>query len=85
MLRSRLGRNTLDVGPFFDIGYAWNHESGTPGPKTLASLGIGVRYRPNERMLIEASWGGKLRRVHRRTDDHSLQRYGFYVGASLRY
>jgi hemolysin activation/secretion protein len=85
VLRSRLGANTLDVGPFFDIGYAWNHDSDTPGPKTLASLGLGARYRPNERLLLETSWGGKLRNVGRRTDDTNLQRYGFYVRSSLRF
>jgi hemolysin activation/secretion protein len=42
LLRGQLGRDLLQLAPFADLGGAWN-EAKTGGPKTLASVGLGLR------------------------------------------
>jgi hemolysin activation/secretion protein len=81
LIRSALGRDVLQVAPFFDIGRAWN-ETDNRGPRTLASLGIGLRYEPADRLSLSLYWGGRLRDVPRADD--GLQRYGLHFRATTR-
>ena len=48
-------------------------------PETLASLGLGLRYRPRQNLLFELFWGGRLRHVSRRGND--IQNNGFHFQA----
>jgi hemolysin activation/secretion protein len=80
ILRSALGRDVIQLAPFADFGHAWNEEE-TPSPKTLSSIGVGLRLAPSERLAIEAYWGGRLRHVERRGS--SLQNNGFHIQAVM--
>jgi hemolysin activation/secretion protein len=78
MLRSRLGQDLLQLAPFADFGRAWNEEK-TPSPKTIASLGVGLRLTLSDRVSMAAYWGGRLRKVGRR--GNNLQNNGFHLQA----
>jgi hemolysin activation/secretion protein len=82
VLRDAKGSDVLQVAPFFDIGKAWN-EGDRSGPNTLASLGLGLRYRPIERLLLQMYWGGRLRSVSRRGND--IQNNGFHFRGEFEY
>jgi len=75
VLTDLLGRDVLQLAPFFDLGQARNkyHNS---GPETLASLGAGLRYQLSERILAQIYWGGRLRHVKRHGND--IQNNGFH-------
>ena len=66
--RDALGLSILELAPFFDVGRAWDvggrfAASGDESLKTLASLGLGLRYRPTRGLLAEVYWGSRLRQV----------------------
>jgi hemolysin activation/secretion protein len=70
--RIPLVRNTrwaelLQLIPFVDAGRSWNQRIPTPEPKTLASLGLGVRWTKSWslatvplRAQVEVFWGYRL-------------------------
>lgn len=74
----------LELAPFFDIGHSWNTSRGTIGPKTLASIGLGLRWRPAGQTLLELYWGHALRDVPD-SPESDLQDHGVHLRASLRF
>ena len=78
ILQDALGRDILQLAPFADFGQSWNHEK-TRSPKTLASLGVGLRWWLSERVFVAGYWGGRLRKVERRGND--IQNNGFHLQA----
>jgi hemolysin activation/secretion protein len=80
VLRTSLGEDVLQIAPFADFGRAWNDQR-TPKVRTIASLGLGLRYRMNENVYLQAYWGGRLRTVPK---DNDLQDYGFHLQAVIR-
>ena len=70
--RMPLVRNTrwaelLQLIPFVDAGWGWNQRIATPAPRTLASLGLGVRWTKGWslapvplRTQVEVFWGYRL-------------------------
>jgi hemolysin activation/secretion protein len=50
--------STLQVIPFADFGVAWNSSSrDNPDPNTLASVGLGLRWRQGDRFTARLDWG----------------------------
>jgi hemolysin activation/secretion protein len=50
--------STLQVIPFADFGVAWNSSSrNNPDPNTLASVGLGLRWRQGDRFTARLDWG----------------------------
>jgi len=78
ILRDPLGQDIIQLAPFADFGHSWNHDE-TAGPKTIASLGVGLRWWLSEGIFVTGYWGGKLRKVERRTND--IQQNGFHLRA----
>lgn len=73
--------NTLQLAPFFDIGTAWNNRTSDPTPKTLAGLGLGVRWLISPSLAFRLDYGIPLMDIENR--GNSLQDNGIYF--SLRY
>jgi hemolysin activation/secretion protein len=84
--------HVIQLAPFADIGHGWNVTRRTPIPdtgfpdpvepftapsKTLASLGIGLRYRYQRRLLGELYWGAQLSDVPE-PSEKSLQDHGIH-------
>lgn len=83
-LPSDLQDGRVDIAPFFDAGQSWNNEIDDPSPKTIASVGIGLRWAPIRGMLASLYWGYALRDVQDPVDS-DLQDDGihFAIRASL--
>jgi hemolysin activation/secretion protein len=82
VLKNLLPGDVLELAPFFDVGRAWNDKRNA-GPKTLASLGLGLRYQLRDRVLAEVYWGGRLRHVKRRGNDIQNNGWHFNVDVAL--
>ena len=87
MFRAVSGRPSVQLVPFFDIGHGWDHDDGQSlAPllelKTISSLGLGLRFTPNDRIQLGLFWGGKLRNVADVQSDW-LQDNGFHFQATL--
>jgi hemolysin activation/secretion protein len=80
ILRDPLGQDILQLAPFADFGRSWNEEK-TPSPKTLSSLGVGLRWKVSDRVFVAGYWGGRLRKVKRRGND--IQNNGFHLEAVI--
>jgi hemolysin activation/secretion protein len=59
------------------FGHGWDHES-SPGPKTLAAVGLGLRMQIGSSSLGTLYWGIPLRHVSRSGDDW-LQNHGLHL------
>jgi hemolysin activation/secretion protein len=53
----------LFLAPFYDFGWSWNSAGGTPSPKTISSVGLGLRWSPGARVSSELYWGYPLRKL----------------------
>ena len=73
--------NTLQLAPFFDIGTAWNNRTADPTPKTLAGVGLGLRWSVSRNLAFRLDYGIPLMEIENR--GNSLQDNGIYF--SLRY
>ena len=73
--------DTLQISPFFDIGSGWNESEPDPEDATLASLGLGLRWRVVNGLVLNADYGIPLIDVDNEGD--SLQENGFHI--SVRY
>jgi len=80
ILRTALGRDVLQVAPFFDFGHGWN-DGETPPIKTIASYGAGLRYQAADGVFMSIYYGEPLRRYERSVDD--LQNHGFHFQVSV--
>jgi hemolysin activation/secretion protein len=75
--------DTVQLVPFFDFGTAWNTTIATPSPRTLASVGVGLRWaltipRPIPwSPQFEIYWGLPLR--HATTSGGDLQDMGIHL------
>jgi hemolysin activation/secretion protein len=74
---------TITLAPFVDFGYAWDHDD-RPDPRseTLASVGIGVRWRLSDFLEARVYWGQNLTSVDTSGDlqDKGVQ---FLINAHL--
>ena len=79
------GRIPIEVGPFLDVGYSWNHpRSGndTLGPSTLVGLGLAARVALADWLFVEAAWAEDLKNVSY-TGDDAFQDHGFHLGVTV--
>ena len=67
----------VDVAPFFDAGQSWNNDVDDPSPKTISSIGVGLRWAPIRGMLASLYWGYALRDVPDPVDS-DLQDHGIH-------
>ena len=66
------GSSSLQLAPFFDIGQSWNTQRGEASPRTLASVGIGLRASLTRYLSGQIYWGHRLKSVPEPAD-HDLQ------------
>lgn len=79
LLRELVPYGELQLTPFIDAGQAWN-DGGNPGPKTLVSPGVGLRYRFLDRVLTEVYWGGRVNDV---SSGDTVQDRGWHFNVRL--
>ena len=79
--RSADARPLLTLGPFVDVGRAWNRDRVTPGIRTLSSLGAGLEWAPLEDLIFELEYAYGIRDVERTGD---LQDESIYFKAVWR-
>jgi hemolysin activation/secretion protein len=84
---SKFSKNPEDGIPqlatFFDYGRAWNESSEIPDdPKDIYSIGLGLRWSPNQHINTEIYWGHALRDIPEPTDK-DLQDDGVHFELSL--
>jgi hemolysin activation/secretion protein len=72
---------TLQLLPFFDIGTVWSNRGSNPNPQTLASLGLGLQWRPFNSLILRTDYGIPL--IRTRDGSSSPQDNGFNF--SVRY
>lgn len=83
VVREQRWAEYLQVAPFLDFGRAWNTRLPTPDPKTLASIGLGVRWAATlpapfaVRPQVEVYWGVPLNQV--KTPEEDLQDWGLHL------
>jgi hemolysin activation/secretion protein len=82
ILTDLAGREILELAPFADLGRAWN-ETRAEGPRTLASLGLGMRWRATARSELELYWGVPLRDIDHEGSD--LQDLGLHFELRTRF
>ncbi|MBW4646271.1 MAG: ShlB/FhaC/HecB family hemolysin secretion/activation protein [Goleter apudmare HA4340-LM2] len=67
----------LQVTPFVDFGVAWNNSGmNNPGPNTLTSIGLGLRWMQGDRFTARLDWGIPLISVD--SQPKTLQENGLY-------
>jgi hemolysin activation/secretion protein len=81
LLRAPDGADRLQLASFVDLGHGWDDES-TQGPKTLASVGLGLRVHLGDRGLASFYWGIPLRHVSNQGDNW-LQDHGLHLSVSF--
>jgi len=82
ILRTALGRDVLQLAPFFDLGHGWNDsDSDFTRIKTIASFGAGLRYQATDQIFLSIYYGEPLRSYKRSEDD--LQNHGFHFQVSM--
>jgi hemolysin activation/secretion protein len=83
LVRNRRWADYVQVVPFVDVGQGWNQEGETPDPKTLVSVGLGLRWAATFDTVVrlrpqfEIYWGYKLKDVQ--TTGGNLQDEGIHL------
>jgi hemolysin activation/secretion protein len=74
----------LQLTPFIDVGTAWNQgTSASSQSKTLASLGLGLRWQWGEQVTARLDWGIPLSDFP--SSDRTLQEQGIYFSINYRF
>jgi hemolysin activation/secretion protein len=81
LLADSLGPHSVELVPFVDYGYSWNADR-TPSLKTLASIGVGVRYSFRNWFDAEFFWGGRLKDAP--TPGNDAQNHGIHFLSTFR-
>ena len=86
LVRNTRWAEVVQVIPFVDAGWGWNQRIPTPEPRTLASVGLGVRWTATWpvatvpiRTQVEVFWGYRL--LARDTAGEGLQDKGLHLQA----
>lgn len=84
----RISKNPEDgwlyVTPFIDYGRSWNVDSETPSPKSISSVGLGLRYNPGEAFQAALYWGKALREPEE-PEEEDLQDKGWHFEMSVKF
>ena len=70
---------SLEIAPFYDVGYSWNTDRPNLGDKLLMSIGVGGRLGLTENLEFQAYWGYDLENIAN-VGDASLQDDGVSLG-----
>ena len=70
---------SVHFAPFIDVGRSWNAQISTPSPKTLASIGAGLRLGFFNRAFANVYWGQQLNHVSDTPPGGNLQDHGIHV------
>lgn len=83
ILREPENNILLQIAPFVDFGYGWNHDGDEPDDNTLAGIGTGLILDINDTLTARFDWGIPLSAAD--SDGDTLQEQGLYfsVGLSL--
>ncbi|UBF29702.1 ShlB/FhaC/HecB family hemolysin secretion/activation protein [Kovacikia minuta CCNUW1] len=74
----------LQIAPFIDIGTAWNLSGfADPDPRTLAAIGLGLRFQIADRLDARFDWGIPLVAIDQ--DRNTLQEKGLYFSLIYRF
>ena len=57
------GTSSIQLAPFADIGNSWNTERGEASPRTIASVGIGLRGQLTRYLTGQIYWGHRLQSI----------------------
>jgi hemolysin activation/secretion protein len=82
-LSNKQADGTVQLAPFFDWGWAENVDRPTPEPRTIASVGLGLRWDPTANIHMNIYWGYALRKIDNPHKD--LQDYGFHFQLNVRF
>ncbi len=74
---------TVQLAPFCDAGRSWNRKRDEVSPRTLASVGVGLRT-SWRRLHGELFWGHRIERVDK-PDDHTLHDEGVHFAIAARF
>ena len=83
LVQNRSWATYLQLAPFFDFGRSWNTETQTPDPKSISSVGVGLRWAATFSTLLRLSpqfeiyWGTPLRKIT--TSGGDLQDEGIHL------
>jgi hemolysin activation/secretion protein len=72
----------IEIAPFVDVGQSWNTDIDDPSPKTIASVGIGLRWAPVRGVLASLYWAHALRDIDDPAD-RDLQDDGIHFSIRL--
>jgi hemolysin activation/secretion protein len=81
ILRTALGRDVLQLAPFFDFGHGWNDGTKPRNQKSISSVGAGLRYQAMDGVFMSVYYGSELRNYKR--TDNDLQNHGLHFTVSV--
>ena len=85
LVREPDGIGTIQLAPFFDYGTVWNHTDETnPNPRTLASLGVGLRWELAPHLTARLDWGAPLYSTDGELDSDTFQDNGIFFSLEVR-
>ncbi len=76
VIRNRQRKVIVQFAPFADFGWSWNARGETPEPKSISSIGAGIRWRIRENIHFNIYAGYPLREIENL--DHDLQDEGIH-------
>jgi hemolysin activation/secretion protein len=80
LIRRGSDESILELVPFFDAGYAWNHID-EPESELISSAGLGLLFHPNQHIHAEVYWGHPFKSFE--SDDNDLQDMGFHFNITF--
>lgn len=80
VLRNQQGEPVLQFAPFADFGWSWNTEKDTPDPKSISSIGLGLRWSMSKDALFQIYAGHPLRKI--KNTDYDIQDDGIHFQLS---
>jgi hemolysin activation/secretion protein len=82
--KDEAGRPVLQLAPFADIGRSWNTDRPEAAPRTIYSVGVGLRFQFTRHLFGNVYWGHALRDVFT-PEDRDLQDSGVHFSVVLAY
>lgn len=73
----------IQLAPFFDWGWSENVDEASYGPRTISSIGMGLRWNPNTDIHANLYWGYALRKIDHPHKDMQDKGFHFQVSATF--
>ena len=80
----REGVSSIQLAPFADVGNSWNTERGEASPRTIGSVGMGLRAQLTRFLFGQIYWGHRLQSIPDSPDD-DLQDDGVQFSVTASY